>query len=89
VTLASIVQIACENAHEATAKPAAANVQPPKATGSGAVSSIRIEPELREFIDEVLVPMLVRDALREICDENRVAPGRPVVAESHCSQEIQ
>lgn len=30
------------------------------------VSRPAIEPELREFIDEVLVPMLVRDALKEI-----------------------
>lgn len=48
-----------------------------------------IEPELREFIDEVLMPMLVRDALREIAEENRLAPALIAVAQSPRSQEIQ
>ena len=48
-----------------------------------------IEPNLKEFIDEVLVPMLVRDALREIREENRVASALASVAESPRSQTIQ
>ena len=32
-----------------------------------------IEPDLKKFIDEVLVPMLVRDALREVAGEIYVA----------------
>jgi len=35
----------------------------------------KIEPDLKEFIDEVLVPMLVRDALRELSAENHLALG--------------
>jgi hypothetical protein len=48
-----------------------------------------IEAELREFIDDVLVPMLVADALREIQEENRLAPALAAVAQSPRSQEIQ
>ena len=49
----------------------------------------KIEPDLKEFIDEVLVPMLVRDALREIQQENRLASTLDAVAQSPRSQEIQ
>jgi len=41
-----------------------------------ALQRCEIEPELREFIDTVLVPMLVRDALRELSSENNLAPSR-------------
>ncbi|MGH9493532.1 MAG: hypothetical protein ACRD3B_00940 [Candidatus Sulfotelmatobacter sp.] len=41
-----------------------------------------IEPELKDFIDEVLVPILVRGAMREIAGENPVAPRREDVAQS-------
>lgn len=37
-----------------------------------------IEPELREFIDTVLVPILVRDALRELSSENHLASARAI-----------
>lgn len=53
------------------------------------LSASTIEPDLREFIDDVLVPMLVRDALREIREENRLASTRAAVAKSPRSQEIQ
>lgn len=33
-----------------------------------------IDPELKEFIDECLVPMLVRDALAELRNEIHIAP---------------
>jgi hypothetical protein len=49
---------------------------------SAALSCVPIEPELREFIDDVLVPMLVRDALRQIAEENRLASTQAVVAQS-------
>jgi hypothetical protein len=39
-----------------------------------------IEPELCEFIDEVLVPTLVREALRDLAGENSLAPVVPFVA---------
>jgi hypothetical protein len=32
-----------------------------------------IEPDLREFIDQVLVPILVRDALQKLSAENLLA----------------
>jgi|HubBroStandDraft_6_1064221.scaffolds.fasta_scaffold190033_4 hypothetical protein len=46
-----------------------------------------LEPELREFIDEVLVPMLVSDALKDISAENQLAPPFSVVRESPRSQD--
>lgn len=54
-----------------------------------ALQRAEIEPELREFIDDVLVPMLVRDALREIQEEKRLASTLTPVAESPRSQDIQ
>jgi hypothetical protein len=48
----------------------------------GAFPSPAIEPELREFIDELLVPMLVQAALRDIAEENRLASTAPAVANS-------
>jgi hypothetical protein len=48
-----------------------------------------IEPDLLAFLDEVLVPMLVRDAVREISDEIRLAPALSVVAQSPRRQEGQ
>ena len=44
-----------------------------------------IEPELKEFIDECLVPILVREALAELQQENHVAPDVKPVAQS-CRQ---
>lgn len=41
-----------------------------------------IEPDLKAFLDEVLVPMLVRDALRELAAENTLASVKPAVAHS-------
>jgi hypothetical protein len=37
------------------------------------VPTAAIEPELREFIDTLLVPMLVGAALRDLAEENRLA----------------
>lgn len=44
--------------------------------------SAEIEPELREFVDEVLVPILVRDALRDLAEEIRLASAGLAVANS-------
>jgi hypothetical protein len=44
-----------------------------------------IEPELKEFIDKCLVPILVREALTELQQENHVAPDVKPVAQS-CRQ---
>jgi hypothetical protein len=41
-----------------------------------------VEPELREFIDELLVPMLVQAALLDIAEENRLASPALAVANS-------
>lgn len=41
-----------------------------------------IEPDLKAFIDQVLVPMLVADALKELSDEIRLAPASHAVAQS-------
>jgi hypothetical protein len=41
-----------------------------------------IEPELKAFLDEVLVPMLVADALRDVANENALALAPYPVAHS-------
>jgi hypothetical protein len=41
-----------------------------------------IEPELREFLDSVLVPMLVRDAISDLAKENLLAFAPGAVAHS-------
>jgi hypothetical protein len=41
-----------------------------------------IEPELREFIDKCLVPILVREALTEFQQENHVAPDMKPIGQS-------
>jgi hypothetical protein len=41
-----------------------------------------IEPELKEFIDKCLVPILVREALAEFQQENDIASGTRSVAQS-------
>ena len=41
-----------------------------------------IDPDLKEFLDEVLVPMLVRDALKERSSEIRLASVSEEVRES-------
>jgi len=46
-----------------------------------------LEPELREFIDDVLVPMLVRDALKELAPEIPLASVSAEVRESPRSQD--
>jgi hypothetical protein len=46
-----------------------------------------LEPELRVFIDEVLLPMLVRDALNDMSAENQLAPPLSVVRKSPRSQD--
>jgi len=38
-----------------------------------------IEPDLKEFIDECLVPMLVRDALKDAASEIQLARSDRVV----------
>jgi hypothetical protein len=48
----------------------------------GAFPSPAIEPELREFIDELIVPMLVQAGLRDIAEENRLASPARAVANS-------
>ena len=48
-----------------------------------------IAPELREFIDAVLVPILVRDALRELSTENQLAPARANDRKSARALDIQ
>jgi hypothetical protein len=42
----------------------------------------RIDPDLKEFLDEVLIPALVRDALRELSAEISVAARPRGVAQS-------
>jgi hypothetical protein len=44
--------------------------------------SPRIDPALKEFIDEILVPILVRDALKELLSENQIASLKPDDAQS-------
>ena len=46
-----------------------------------------IEPELREFIDQVLVPILVRDALQKLSVENQLAPVLSIEGKSARSSE--
>jgi len=41
-----------------------------------------ISPDLKSFLDEVLIPMLVRDALKEIAAENVLPPAAPRVVDS-------
>jgi hypothetical protein len=48
-----------------------------------------IEPGLKAFIDDLLVPMLVRDAMRDLRAENRLAPEKLAVAKSQRSGEAQ
>lgn len=55
--------------------------------------SLAIEPELKAFLDEVLIPMLVRDALKDLAAESALASGKPSVAHSsstvlHSAQEM-
>jgi hypothetical protein len=48
----------------------------------GIFPSPPIEPELLEFIDEVLVPALVRAAMADLAEENRLASSAIDVANS-------
>lgn len=41
-----------------------------------------IEPELKQFLDECLVPLLVREALKELKAEKALAPARPKVLQT-------
>lgn len=41
-----------------------------------------IEPELKQFVDECLVPLLIGDALKELAAEKSLAPTRPRVIKS-------
>lgn len=41
-----------------------------------------MEPELKEFIDKCLVPLLVREALAEFQQANHIAPDANPVAQS-------
>jgi hypothetical protein len=43
----------------------------------------RIDADLKAFCDEVLVPMLVRDALEDIKRENQLASDRATVGNSN------
>jgi hypothetical protein len=52
------------------------------------VTSRVIEPSLQEFIDEVLVPMLVRDAVRDMRSQIHVAPRTVAVAQSESERDI-
>lgn len=57
-------------------------------SASHKVATIRppsISPDLKSFLDEVLVPMLVRDALKEIAAENSLASASMPVAHSRPS----
>jgi len=46
------------------------------------MSGPRIDPDLKEFIDTLLVPMLVREALCHLANENRLASIQCAVAKS-------
>jgi hypothetical protein len=46
-----------------------------------------IDSELREFLDDVLIPILVRDAVRELSSQNQLAPALLSVGKSPGSQE--
>jgi hypothetical protein len=48
-----------------------------------------IQPKLKAFIDELLVPMLVRDAMHDLKAENRLASTKLAVAKSPRSGEAQ
>lgn len=39
--------------------------------------NISIEPELKAFLDDFLIPALVREALADLRRENSVEPGSP------------
>lgn len=48
----------------------------------GTARHLAIEPELKQFLDECLIPMLVRDAVRDLAAEKQVAYGIHAVASS-------
>jgi hypothetical protein len=41
-----------------------------------------IDPDLKAFLDEVLVPMLVRDALKDIAEQEKIAERMQEMAHS-------
>jgi len=57
-------------------------VASPLAKLPSATSRPAITPELKEFIDTLLVPMLVRDALFDFRKENHLASAETPVARS-------
>lgn len=59
----------------------------PSRTELVTIHATPIEPELKEFLDEVLVPMLVSDALKELAPEIPLASVSAEVRESPRSQE--
>jgi len=46
-----------------------------------------IEPDVKEFIDEVLVPTLVRAALRDLAEENLARPNLAVAKSARSGNE--
>lgn len=50
---------------------------------NGRSSESALTPELRDFIDRCLVPILVRDCLAEIANENSLALSGPQARNSH------
>jgi hypothetical protein len=45
-------------------------------------TQMAIDPDLKEFLNEVLVPMLVRDALKDISEQKKIAEQRRIMANS-------
>lgn len=49
------------------------------------VSRARLDPNLREWIDRVIVPILVHEYLAQMGDENRLASKPANVANCSCN----
>lgn len=49
--------------------------------------TVEIEPALKAFLDDVVIPILVRDALAELEREKAIELGRPGV--EHSAREVE
>jgi hypothetical protein len=50
-------------------------------------SDTAIDPDVKDFVDALLVPLLVRAALDDLAEEKQLAQSRPVVAKSRSDNE--
>jgi hypothetical protein len=46
-----------------------------------------IDPDVKEFVDMLLVPILVRAALDDLAEEKQLAQSRPAIAKSRSDNE--